>query len=300
MPQVAISLDVDTLHHYAFLAPGGHVGDDHVLSHTVPRLLDVLDSLGIKATLFAIGESIARDESLWRRAADAGHELASHSLSHFQDFHARPPETKRRELADSKRRIEDCVGHPVVGFRAPAYNIDAHGLCLVASAGYKYDSSFFPGWYVPLGKAVLRLKSTQPRAAAMSSLYWRHWRLPRSPFHWSTECGQVLELPLATGSLACPFMGTIHLNTPRWFFEKQLRYLARRPAPVVYELHPTEVLDGKSLEDNPWLLRIPGVGRKRDPWHFLEFRLRRLQSLGETVLMRDIHPRNAPVISARL
>ncbi len=157
--QISISVDVDTLRYYANFAPNGHINADPTLSYTMPQLLGLFEELNIRATLFVIGETVVEHPGLWRQAAEAGHELASHSYTHPQAFHQLTSDQKRREILESKKIIEDCIGQSVIGFRAPAYNIDLEVLNLLLESGYHYDSSFFPGWYVPLSKLVTRLLS---------------------------------------------------------------------------------------------------------------------------------------------
>jgi peptidoglycan-N-acetylglucosamine deacetylase len=49
--------------------------------HT-PRLLDVLDRYGARATFFMVGESAARHRGIVQRVAAAGHAIGNHSFDH--------------------------------------------------------------------------------------------------------------------------------------------------------------------------------------------------------------------------
>lgn len=51
--------------------------------HT-PRLLDVLQRAGLRATFFVIGELASRHPDLVRRIVDEGHELGNHTWSHSE------------------------------------------------------------------------------------------------------------------------------------------------------------------------------------------------------------------------
>ncbi|MBO0441816.1 polysaccharide deacetylase family protein [Candidatus Enterococcus ikei] len=58
--------------------------DDGPNPETTPRLLDILKEKGVKATFFMLGQNVVKHESLVKRVADEGHEVASHSYSHPQ------------------------------------------------------------------------------------------------------------------------------------------------------------------------------------------------------------------------
>ncbi len=116
-----------------------------VTANTI-RILDLLDSHGVKGTFFCLGCVAERDPALIREIAARGHEVASHGYSHTP-LTKLSPEALRTELRDSKRCLEDLSGQVVLGFRAPSFSIVSstqHGLDLLLDEGYRYDSSVFP------------------------------------------------------------------------------------------------------------------------------------------------------------
>jgi peptidoglycan/xylan/chitin deacetylase (PgdA/CDA1 family) len=68
-PETADHLDVMT--HQAY---GGRTG--------IPRILRVLDRLGVRATFFIPGYSAERSPGICRAIRDAGHEIAHHGYLH--------------------------------------------------------------------------------------------------------------------------------------------------------------------------------------------------------------------------
>ena len=48
----------------------------------------------------------------------------------------------RKDLADSKALLEDIIGGPVYGYRAPSFSINDEILKIIEDAGYLYDSSY--------------------------------------------------------------------------------------------------------------------------------------------------------------
>ncbi|MBW2591051.1 MAG: polysaccharide deacetylase family protein [Deltaproteobacteria bacterium] len=81
----------------------------------------------IKATFFILGWIAERLPHLVREIQDRGHEVASHGFNH----NLCTEESKRRlkqDLLDSKKLLEDIIGVPVSGYRAPSFSISDNTL----------------------------------------------------------------------------------------------------------------------------------------------------------------------------
>lgn len=120
-------------------------GRDAFYLSAVDNALAFFAEQKVRATFFVIArdlENAAKREALSRIVA-GGHHVASHSLTH-PVLYTLDAAAKREEIFSSKRKIEDTLGAPCHGFRAPGYSIDFEALELVRDAGYRYDSSVFP------------------------------------------------------------------------------------------------------------------------------------------------------------
>ncbi|MEA1013570.1 XrtA system polysaccharide deacetylase [Sphingosinicella sp. LY1275] len=109
-------------------------------------VLDLFDRAGVKATFFTLGWVAERFPALIRRAAEAGHEIASHGWDHKRVF-TLDPARFRADLERARIAIEDACGHSPAGYRAPSFSIDkrtpwAHRV--LAEEGYVYSSSVAP------------------------------------------------------------------------------------------------------------------------------------------------------------
>jgi peptidoglycan/xylan/chitin deacetylase (PgdA/CDA1 family) len=78
--------------------------DDGPHPELTPRLLDQLNTLGLKATFFVIGQRAEKYPGLIRRMHDEGHEVANHSYSHSE-----PGQTPVAELLDEVRRTDEIL-----------------------------------------------------------------------------------------------------------------------------------------------------------------------------------------------
>ena len=108
--------------------------------------LQTLTGYNVKATFFVLGEVAKKFPSLVRKIVDEGHEIGSHGISHQQIFKLNE-EQFRKEIADSKKMLEDITSKKVIGYRAPAFSIRPDtkwALEVLAEEGFKYDSSVYP------------------------------------------------------------------------------------------------------------------------------------------------------------
>lgn len=124
--------------------------DDGYLSvyeHAFP----VLNARGMTATIYVVVDSIGGINEWDRRAGDQeermmtssqvcelaslGFEIGSHTLTHPR-LTELDDEQLKRELADSRRRLEDLIGREVVSFSYPYGNYDERVLAAAEAAGY--------------------------------------------------------------------------------------------------------------------------------------------------------------------
>jgi peptidoglycan/xylan/chitin deacetylase (PgdA/CDA1 family) len=116
------------------------------LDRLLPELLGLLAEAGCRATFFVLGEVAERLPRRVRELARAGHEVASHGFHHLRACE-RPAAEFARDIRRSKALLEDLLGEPVRGFRAPEWSLRSLRsplLPLVAAAGFDYDSSLVP------------------------------------------------------------------------------------------------------------------------------------------------------------
>ncbi len=110
------------------------------------RLLDLFDAHGVKATFFTLGWVAERHPGLVREIHARGHEVAAHSYWHRLVFEMTPDDF-RADLRRVRTLLEDELGAPVRGYRAPTYSVTratpwAHEI--LAEEGFAYSSSIFP------------------------------------------------------------------------------------------------------------------------------------------------------------
>jgi polysaccharide deacetylase family protein (PEP-CTERM system associated) len=191
-PRIILSFDVEE--HYRIEAAAGLAVHPALKAHYAERLgpstqwlLDQLAHFEARATFFIVGEIARCNAGLVSAIHRAGHEVASHGWDH-QRVLAMTPESFRQDIRKSKDALENVIGEPVRGYRAPTFSVvrqTAWALDVLAEEGMLYDSSIYP---------VRHDRYGVPDA-------------PRSPFRATGERHTILELPPATLRL-------FGLNTP--------------------------------------------------------------------------------------
>ena len=85
-----------------------------------PRVLDILDAHGAKATFFCIGQRIERFRGLARQISDRGHAIENHTFRHPNYFSLLGPQAIALEIERAQDIIASVTGRVPRFFRAPA------------------------------------------------------------------------------------------------------------------------------------------------------------------------------------
>lgn len=74
--------------------------DDGPIPEVTPWVLDILDTYGVKATFFCVGENVARYPDLYRSILERGHRTGNHTYNHVRGlFHNSEKYLSNIELA---------------------------------------------------------------------------------------------------------------------------------------------------------------------------------------------------------
>lgn len=214
------------------------------------RLLDILEKYGVKTTMFLLGKFSDKYMEIVRRIDEKGHEIACHGYGHIEIFKQNYKSFKL-DVEKSKDSIEQIIGKPVVGYRAPDFSImnsTLWALEVLAELEFQYDSSVFPIRHNRYGIP--------------------NW--PRNIQNVILDNGKsIIEFPLSTlkiGNVNIPICGGGYF---RLIPIKLLCYLVKRiliNQPLIFYMHPYE-LDDKEFDclefKVPFSTRVhQGFGRK--------------------------------------
>lgn len=94
--------------------------DDGPDPHVTPRVLDLLDVHGARATFFCIGNRVAAAPQLTREIVRRGHRVENHTFAHPLHFGFLGPAALAREIDAAQRILTEVCGRRPTHFRAPA------------------------------------------------------------------------------------------------------------------------------------------------------------------------------------
>lgn len=228
-----LSFDVEEYFHALNLRPVAPMerweSMERRVADSTRAIVEQLARRDVRATFFFLGWVAERDSALVREVHAAGHEVASHGMSH-QMAGELGPDRFREEARRSKQILEDVTGAPVEGFRASTFSITEEtewAFDILVEEGYRYDSSVFPVRHDRYG----------------------HPRFSRVPIELSTASGKLVELPMLT--LRCfgsnlPAAGGGYLRMlPLLLMRRALTEMNRAGQPGVLYLHPWEFDPGQ-------------------------------------------------------
>ena len=189
-------------------------------------ILDILEERNVQATFFVLGWIGEKNPDVVRRIVRRGHEIGCHGYRHSLVYDM-STETFREDTRKAKRVLEDLIGGPVFGYRAPSFSITKRSLWaldILAEEGFLYDSSIYPVRHDRYG----------------------YPGFSRVPITMNTEKGGILEVPLPSlrfPGFNVPFAGGGYFrHFPFWFTDWGVRVVNRREGEqVVVYLHPWEL-----------------------------------------------------------
>jgi polysaccharide deacetylase family protein (PEP-CTERM system associated) len=223
------------------------------------RLLTIMQECEVRATFFVLGKFAERFPQSVREIQAAGHEVASHGHSHREIF-AHSRKEFCQDIRRSKDHLEQLIGQPVRGYRAPDFSIVRQSIWALeelAHAGFEYDSSIFP-------------------------IKKKRYGIPEWPsFPIRVHCAdgsQITEFPIAT----YPFLNRRFPLGGGGYFRLLPKFMSLRLArrvmnfqPFVFYCHPYE-FDPQEFDEIevkvPWRIRLhQGLGRRWFPARFKAF-----------------------------
>lgn len=141
-PTVCLSFDFDAL--------SGWVGDSRnpadisrgeFAAVAVPRVLDLLDRHGIKATFFIPGHTALAYPRQVLDIQRRGHEIGHHGWAH-ESAGSCDIDTQREILAKGFDALQKVTGERPVGYRAPRGSYSPDTVDLLLESGIRYNSHF--------------------------------------------------------------------------------------------------------------------------------------------------------------
>jgi len=258
-PLAVVSVDVDPVDlHLTGYGYKDVPRDRLAYTTSLPRLAEVFAGAGVRATLFIVARDAAAHAEDLKLVARAGHEIASHSMTHPLPLAKLPADRLKAELEDSRRDLAAATGAEITGFRAPNWDVSSRVLEALAAAGYQYDASILPTLLLIPGRWLIALKSSDPAILRLTP--WP-MALGRAPHVRRTRSGSIAVLPVSVtpGLLRFPMYHTVRYMVSMDRFQRQLDGFAARNEPFFYPLHAVDALGLAEDKIDPRLKTHPGM-----------------------------------------
>ena len=179
----ALSVDVEEYYHAAIFRHGtrglGTGSFESRVEQSVERLLGLLSDHFARGTFFVLGEIATHHPGVVRKIAAQGHEIACHGDGPDDVYRLRPREF-RADIRRAKMRIEDAVGDPVTGYRAPNFSIgqaQSWAYKILLEEGFRYDSSMSRSCTTATVSRARRASRTRSGATGRRA----SWSFPSAP-----------------------------------------------------------------------------------------------------------------------
>ncbi|MBN1478101.1 polysaccharide deacetylase family protein, partial [Candidatus Sumerlaeota bacterium] len=102
-------------------------------------VVECIDRLGIAVNFFFVGETARSNPEIVRHVAER-HQVESHTMTHTP-LRGLQPEAQHREIMEGKDQVEQIIGRPTHGFRAPCHAIDRRTVTILNDEGFIFDVS---------------------------------------------------------------------------------------------------------------------------------------------------------------
>ncbi len=224
-----LCVDVEDWFHAIPTMPGQNIaawdGMPSRVDANFRTMLEMFSARNLRVSCFFLGWIAERFPELLREAARRGHEICCHGYSHRLAYQMKPGEFLE-DVKKAKGIIEDIVGFPVVGYRAPAFSVTNETPWFfdkLAEAGYQFDSSVFPA---------------SRRWGGLKNSSW-------DPSVISTPHGSIAEFPITMtrvlGRPLCVFGGGYLRLFPYPFIKRMARSVLSGGRLVIFYIHPREI-----------------------------------------------------------
>ncbi len=242
-PVGTIQVDVDDLWVYyesiGRQAPPGV--EPAAFTQGIPRLLDLFDRYGARATFFVCGRDLPAQAPTIREMVRRGHEVANHLAEHRNGYAWLSRTALRSDVVEAHEKIADAAGQAPVGFKAPGFSYNPGLPEVLGELGYCYDSSRLPTYYAGMLRATQRVLSK----GEVDPTHYGRFGYGFSPLHpYPLDGGPLLEAPVTTTPLLrVPMHSTFVLTAGRWLFDLGFGLCKARGTRINYLLHAADVVD---------------------------------------------------------
>jgi polysaccharide deacetylase family protein (PEP-CTERM system associated) len=151
----ALTFDIDDLAYGLHMKNGSRRPSDYLVERETYSLLEFLEGLKIKATMFIPGYVAEMFPALVRDIAATGHEIGGHGYRHIDAFRL-GREGFRKDIRAGRKILEDIASTKVSAYKDPCWGITSEtpwAYDELIEAGYDMDNTAGPSLLPSLGQS---------------------------------------------------------------------------------------------------------------------------------------------------
>lgn len=122
--------------------------DDGPIPEVTPRVLEILDRYGVKATFFMVGENIDKHPDIFRQVVAGGHSVGNHTYNHLKGW-----QTPYEEYLANLQKCQSTINRHLEDFISTSSNLSY-------SPSLRGRDGVGQLYRPPYGKATFRQRKT--------------------------------------------------------------------------------------------------------------------------------------------
>lgn len=141
MKKFFLTLDLEEWYHLEYVKQyAAKISLNQSFADKVIPFLKLMAKEDVYLTVFVLGEVAKKYPDLIREIAYLGHEIACHGFNHELVYNLSEEEFKLR-IGRAKQVIDEIIGYPIQGYRAPCFSMEMDKLNILWDLGFIYDAS---------------------------------------------------------------------------------------------------------------------------------------------------------------
>ena len=251
-----LTLDLEEWYHLEYLKEyKEEIASEQRFAPKVLPFLEKMANDDVYLTVFVLSDVAKDNPAVVREISNMGHEIACHGMSHELVYNLTPDEF-RKNTQEAKHIIENIVGKPVKGYRAPCFSMENEKLEILWNLDFIYDASL-----IRFKEHKLYNVMDMSSFDKLESMIYRKGK----NYEFETPTLNILgkSIPISGGGYFRLF--------PLWLMKYFMKKHWREEDNFIFYIHPFEVV-GEKL-DNGEKMGIKNYFRFQIGRHTLENKL---------------------------
>lgn len=224
---IYISVDFEEWYHIPYMSKYREDYKDFSYCDKLVPFFETLKENKIPSTVFVVGEIAEKYKDVLLKIKELGNVIGAHSYKH-DCYKAMTNEQFAEDVKKAKTAIENAIGSPIAGFRAPMFAASFEKLNLLSSLGFTFDSS------------SINSKGNPFYCQINSRL-------------WDVSTSGLKEYEIPTHHHSPLGGGGFFRIYPLWLYKLKVKKYLKKHDTFVFFLHPYEIVKDEFPGFDKWI-----------------------------------------------